>query len=62
MTIEQTELPEVADLIERRKQRFESELARTEPNDIGDHYYNWAKTLLNQYSEFECLFIEAGFR
>ena len=49
MTIDQTELPEVADLIERKKQRFESELARTEPNDIGDHYYNWAKTLLNQY-------------
>ena len=49
MTIDQTELPEVADLIERKKQRFESELARTEPNDIGDHYYNWAKTLLNTY-------------
>ena len=41
-------MPEIADSIERKKQRFESELARTEPNDIGDHY-NWAKTLLNQY-------------
>ena len=49
MTIEQTELPEVADLIERKKQRFESQLARTDPNDIGDHYYNWAKTLLTKY-------------
>ena len=49
MTIEQAELPEVTDLIERKKQRFESELARTDPNDIGDHYYNWAKTLLTEY-------------
>lgn len=49
MSIEPVELPEIADLIERKKRKFESDLAKTDPNDIGDHYYNWAKSLLNNY-------------
>lgn len=49
MNIDQAELPEIEDVIERKKRKFESDLAKTDPNDIGDHYYNWAKALHASY-------------
>ena len=49
MKIEKIALPEVKDLIDRKKKNFERDLANTDSASLGDDYYNWAKALLQEY-------------